>query len=151
MLTGLRKRGDTTYETFPMALSTLFRREISVPPSAVPAAPGEPTGASSHGVNSADANRLALLELMRAWEAGRVRLRPDARERVQAQQHLDRVIQRYSQRVINMRGVSTTHDLEVALTALALVRSAVQDSSTVLGELNRLLNGGGGGNSQPAA
>ena len=135
-----------------MALSSLFRREISVPPPATPAAQGEAAPASYHGVDSADANRLALLELMRAWEAGRVRLRPDARERVKSQQHLDRVIQRYSQRVIHMRGVSTPNDLQVALTALALVRSSVQDSPTVLSELNRLLNGGGSpGSSKPAA
>ena len=132
-----------------MAFPSLQRKDQTGQAASTPNAA---SSAPFYGAGNPDANRLALLELMRAWEAARVKQPPDPREKVQNQQHLERVITRYALRVRQMSGVATPSDRESAMTALALVRSAVQNAQTVLLELNRLLNGGGtSGSSQPAA
>lgn len=124
-----------------MVLPSIFRREATPRPSQPQEVREKSVLQFTHA--DPDANRLALLELLRAWEAGKIRELPnDEKERSALHVHLERTMSRYSMRVKNMVGLASTVDLEIATTALKLIQSDDADPSEVRAELSRLFRSG---------
>ncbi len=130
-----------------MALASLFRRETPVRPPVAGEAQ-EPV----FNAHSPDSNRLALLELVRAWEAARL-AKPgcDEQELEMRERHWGIVLDRYVGRVQVLSKSAPSEGFQSAKLALAAVRSSSLTPEKVRDDLRRILNQGGPGSALPAA